>query len=98
MNNVFFLVKNYFRMFLTKLLRRQKNSGNSIAVFAMILSLTFVASFAFLAYTTIQTALKAGMPSLALSSFATTILMFTVLHQNTQMKKCYCRFLLQNDK
>ena len=79
MNNVLFFVKNYFRMFLTKLLRRQKNSGNSVAVFAMLLSLTFVVSFAFLAYTTIETALKAGMPSLALSSFATTILMFTFM-------------------
>ena len=79
MNNVLFLVKNYFRMFLTKLLRRQKNSGNSVAIFAMLLSLVFVGSFAFLSYTTIQTALKAGMPSLALSSFATTILMFTFM-------------------
>lgn len=79
MNNVLFLVKNYFRMFLTKLLRRQKNSGNSIAIIAILISFMFLGTFAYLSYTTIQTTLKAGMPSLALSSFATTILMFTFM-------------------
>lgn len=79
MNNVLFLVKNYFRMFLAKLFRKQENNGNTVAIISLLVSFIFVGTFAFLAYTTIQTALNAGMPSLALSSFATTILMFTFM-------------------
>lgn len=79
MNNILFLVKNYYKMFLAKLLKKQKASTNSVAIIAILSSFIFVGMFAYLSYTTIQTAQKAGMPSLALSSFATTILMFTFM-------------------
>lgn len=79
MSNVLFLVKNYYKLFIAKLSKKQKNNSSTFAIIAILSSLLFVAMFAYLAYTTIQTAQKAGMPTLALSSFATTILMFTFM-------------------
>lgn len=78
MNNVFLVVKNYYRMFLTKLLKN-KNKGLMLGVVAVGGTLLFTVMFAYVSYTTIITSIEAGMPSLALSSFTTTLLMFTFM-------------------
>lgn len=78
MANVLLLTKNYFRIFAKKF---SNKFASKIPLFALILvfGLIFIGSFTFLSYNTITTAIKAGIPSLALSSMSLTVLMFACM-------------------
>lgn len=78
MANIVFLTKNYFRIFFKKF---SNKFASKIPLFGIILLFggIFIASFTFLSYNTIITAIKAGIPTLALFSMSMTILMFTCM-------------------
>lgn len=78
MNNILLLVRNYYKMFLAKF-TKNKDKGLLIGFIAIMFSLLFTVFFAYISYTTIITSITAGMPSLALSSFSTTLLMFVFM-------------------
>lgn len=78
MNNVFLLVKNYYRIFFTKLFKN-RHRNLFLGFFSLIISIIFILMFAFLSYTTVVAASEAQMPTLAISSFTTTLLMFVLM-------------------
>lgn len=78
MNNVFLLIKNYYKMFFSKLLKRHEIKILPM-VGLLIISLLFVLMFAGISYNTIQMAKQIDEPEMALSSFSITILMFVLM-------------------
>ena len=82
MSNIFLLVKNYFKIFLAriaKLFSKKSKGAVSIVATAGLFSCIFILMFAVISYSTIDIAIKSGVPVLALYSFATTLFMFTFM-------------------
>ncbi len=78
MNNTLLLIKNYYKIFITKLLKN-KNKSFLLGFIAASTSILFTIMFAYISYTTIITSINAGIPTLALASFTTTLLMFSFM-------------------
>lgn len=82
MNNILLLVKNYTRLFLSrlaKLVKKESATTKSIALFAILFGGIFIFLFSTISYSTILVARDAGIPEIAISSFSTTLLMFTMM-------------------
>lgn len=82
MNNIVLLVKNYFRIFLSRIARlftKKSKSAVSVAGIMVVFSGIFILMFAMISYSTIDLAIKSNNPAIALYSFATTLVMFTLM-------------------
>lgn len=82
MSNIVLLVKNYFRIFLSriaKLATKKSKTTTSVAMVAIIFGGIFILMFATISFSTVTIALESGIPEIALYSFSTTLLMFTMM-------------------
>ncbi len=78
MSNIFLIIKNYYRMFLCKLVKKKEIKITTM-IFMLFFALFFAAIFLTLSYGTIQIAIDSGDPTIALPSFSITIIMFSFM-------------------
>ncbi len=75
MNNIFLLVINYFRMFFTRMFK-SNSKGKALLLILALCCLVLPVTITMMSYVTVTSALKVGMPEIALLSFGMTAFMF----------------------